>query len=39
MVGTIRSQVVVVGVCMESDQIQPLQCIIKEVSVNFCPGL
>ena len=37
MVGP-RSQVVVVGVCMEPDQIQPIQCIMKEVSVNFVLG-
>jgi (R,R)-butanediol dehydrogenase/meso-butanediol dehydrogenase/diacetyl reductase len=37
MVGP-RGQVVVVGVCMEPDQIQPLQCIMKEVSVNFVLG-
>ena len=30
-----RGQVVVVGVCMEPDQIQPIQCIMKEVSINF----
>lgn len=34
MVGP-RGQVVVVGVCMEPDQIQPIQCIMKEVSINF----
>ena len=37
MVGP-RGQVVVVGVCMETDQIQPLQCILKEVSVDFVLG-
>ena len=37
MVGP-RGQVVVVGVCMESDEIQPVQCIFKEVSVNFVLG-
>jgi len=37
MVGP-RSQVVVVGVCMEPDQIQPIQCILKEVSINFVLG-
>jgi (R,R)-butanediol dehydrogenase/meso-butanediol dehydrogenase/diacetyl reductase len=37
MVGP-RSQVVVVGVCMETDQIQPMQGILKEVSVNFVLG-
>jgi len=37
MVGP-RSQVVVVGVCMEPDQIQPMQGILKEVSVNFVLG-
>lgn len=34
MVGP-RGEVVVVGVCMEPDQIQPIQCIMKEVSINF----
>jgi (R,R)-butanediol dehydrogenase / meso-butanediol dehydrogenase / diacetyl reductase len=34
MVGP-RGQVVVVGVCMEPDEIQPIQCIMKEVSINF----
>lgn len=33
-----RGQVVVVGVCMEPDQITPLKCIFKEVSVNFVLG-
>ena len=33
-----RGQVVVVGVCMEPDQITPLRCIFKEVSVNFVLG-
>jgi threonine dehydrogenase-like Zn-dependent dehydrogenase len=33
-----RGQIVVVGVCMEPDQIQPVQCIFKEVSVNFVLG-
>jgi (R,R)-butanediol dehydrogenase/meso-butanediol dehydrogenase/diacetyl reductase len=28
-------QVVVIGVCMEPDQIMPLYCIFKEVSINF----
>jgi (R,R)-butanediol dehydrogenase/meso-butanediol dehydrogenase/diacetyl reductase len=37
MVGP-RGQVVVVGVCMEPDQIQPMNCIFKEVSVNFVLG-
>jgi (R,R)-butanediol dehydrogenase/meso-butanediol dehydrogenase/diacetyl reductase len=37
MVGP-RGQVVVVGVCMEPDTIQPLACIMKEVSVNFVLG-
>jgi threonine dehydrogenase-like Zn-dependent dehydrogenase len=35
---TPRGQVVVVGVCMEADEIQPLQCILKEVGVNFVLG-
>jgi (R,R)-butanediol dehydrogenase / meso-butanediol dehydrogenase / diacetyl reductase len=30
-----RGQVVVVGVCMEPDQITPVKCILKEVMVNF----
>jgi (R,R)-butanediol dehydrogenase/meso-butanediol dehydrogenase/diacetyl reductase len=33
-----RGQVMVVGVCMEADEIQPLQCIIREVEVNFSLG-
>ncbi len=33
-----RGQIVVVGVCMEADEIQPVQCIFKEVSVNFVLG-
>jgi (R,R)-butanediol dehydrogenase / meso-butanediol dehydrogenase / diacetyl reductase len=33
-----RGQVVVVGVCMESDEMQPLQCILREVSVDFVLG-
>jgi (R,R)-butanediol dehydrogenase/meso-butanediol dehydrogenase/diacetyl reductase len=33
-----RGQVVVVGVCMEADEIQPVQCILREVSVNFVLG-
>jgi (R,R)-butanediol dehydrogenase / meso-butanediol dehydrogenase / diacetyl reductase len=33
-----RGQIVVVGVCMEPDQIQPVQCIFKEISVNFVLG-
>lgn len=37
MVGP-RGQVVVVGVCMEPDQIVPIKCIMKEVSVNFVLG-
>jgi (R,R)-butanediol dehydrogenase / meso-butanediol dehydrogenase / diacetyl reductase len=28
-------QIVVIGVCMEPDQIMPLYCIFKEVSINF----
>lgn len=28
-------QVVVIGVCMEPDQIMPLHCIFKEVSIDF----
>jgi (R,R)-butanediol dehydrogenase / meso-butanediol dehydrogenase / diacetyl reductase len=33
-----RGQVVVVGVCMEADEIQPLQCIMREVDVSFVLG-
>jgi (R,R)-butanediol dehydrogenase/meso-butanediol dehydrogenase/diacetyl reductase len=33
-----RGQVVVVGVCMEADEIYPLQCILREVSANFVLG-
>ena len=33
-----RGQVVVLGVCMESDRIQPVLCVFKEVSVNFVLG-
>jgi len=33
-----RGQVVVLGVCMEPDQIMPLQCILKEVSLDFVLG-
>jgi threonine dehydrogenase-like Zn-dependent dehydrogenase len=33
-----RGQVMVVGVCMEADEIQPLQCIMREVDVNFVLG-
>jgi (R,R)-butanediol dehydrogenase/meso-butanediol dehydrogenase/diacetyl reductase len=33
-----RGHVVVVGVCMEPDQIQPMQCIFKEVGVSFVLG-
>jgi len=33
-----RGQVMVVGVCMEADEIQPLQCIIREVEVSFALG-
>ncbi len=31
-------QVVVMGVCMEPDQIMPVQCIFKEVSMEFALG-
>ena len=34
MVGR-RGQVVVIGVCMESDSIYPLSCVMKEVQINF----
>jgi (R,R)-butanediol dehydrogenase / meso-butanediol dehydrogenase / diacetyl reductase len=33
-----RGQVVVVGVCMEADEIQPLQCILREMNINFVLG-
>lgn len=33
-----RGQVVVVGVCMEIDQIRPAVCVQKEVSVDFVRG-
>jgi (R,R)-butanediol dehydrogenase/meso-butanediol dehydrogenase/diacetyl reductase len=33
-----RGQIVVVGVCMEPDQITPVKCIFKEVSLNFVLG-
>jgi (R,R)-butanediol dehydrogenase / meso-butanediol dehydrogenase / diacetyl reductase len=33
-----RGQVVVVGVCMEADEIQPMLCIMREVGVNFVLG-
>jgi len=33
-----RGQVIVLGVCMEPDQIMPLQCILKEVSLEFVLG-
>jgi (R,R)-butanediol dehydrogenase/meso-butanediol dehydrogenase/diacetyl reductase len=33
-----RGQVVVVGVCMETEEITPLQCILKEATVNFVLG-
>jgi (R,R)-butanediol dehydrogenase/meso-butanediol dehydrogenase/diacetyl reductase len=33
-----RGQVVVVGVCMEAEEIYPLQCILREVTVNFVLG-
>ncbi|HEY6394789.1 MAG TPA: alcohol dehydrogenase catalytic domain-containing protein [Candidatus Binataceae bacterium] len=30
-----RARVVVLGVCMEPDQIVPLKCIMKEISISF----
>jgi threonine dehydrogenase-like Zn-dependent dehydrogenase len=33
-----RGQITVVGVCMEPDEIQPIQCILREVDVNFVLG-
>jgi len=37
MVG-LHGQVVVLGVCMEADQIRPLTCILKEISIDFIVG-
>jgi threonine dehydrogenase-like Zn-dependent dehydrogenase len=34
MVGR-HGQVVVIGVCLESDSIFPLSCVMKEVQINF----
>jgi (R,R)-butanediol dehydrogenase/meso-butanediol dehydrogenase/diacetyl reductase len=34
MVGR-HGQVVVIGVCLESDSIYPLSCVMKEVQINF----
>jgi (R,R)-butanediol dehydrogenase/meso-butanediol dehydrogenase/diacetyl reductase len=33
-----QGEVIVIGVCMEPDQIMPLYCIFKEVSINFALG-
>jgi threonine dehydrogenase-like Zn-dependent dehydrogenase len=33
-----RAEVVVVGLCMDSDQIQPMTCILKEVNMIFVRG-
>jgi (R,R)-butanediol dehydrogenase/meso-butanediol dehydrogenase/diacetyl reductase len=33
-----RGAIVVVGVCMEPDQIMPLKCVIKETVINFSLG-
>jgi (R,R)-butanediol dehydrogenase / meso-butanediol dehydrogenase / diacetyl reductase len=33
-----RGTIVVVGVCMEPDQIMPLKCIMKETAINFSLG-
>src|SRR5262249_25975491 len=33
-----RGQVTVVGVCMEPEEIQPIQCILREVDVTFVLG-
>ena len=30
-----RGQIVVIGVCLESDQIMPLNCIAKELRIDF----
>ena len=39
-IGTVglHGRVVVLGVCMEPDQIRPLTCILKEISVEFIVG-
>jgi (R,R)-butanediol dehydrogenase/meso-butanediol dehydrogenase/diacetyl reductase len=37
MVG-LHGRVVVLGVCMEPDQIRPLTCILKEISIDFIVG-
>ena len=31
-------QVIVIGVCMEADQIVPMQCVLKELSIHFALG-
>ncbi|HXW84846.1 MAG TPA: zinc-binding dehydrogenase, partial [Candidatus Binataceae bacterium] len=31
-------QVVVIGVCMEPDLINPMQCVLKEISIDFALG-
>jgi (R,R)-butanediol dehydrogenase / meso-butanediol dehydrogenase / diacetyl reductase len=33
-----RGQILVVGVCMETDEIQPVQCILREVDLAFALG-
>ncbi|HJU12585.1 MAG TPA: zinc-binding dehydrogenase [Candidatus Binataceae bacterium] len=33
-----RGQIMVVGVCMEPDEIQPVQCILREVDLSFALG-
>jgi 2-desacetyl-2-hydroxyethyl bacteriochlorophyllide A dehydrogenase len=37
MVG-LHGRVVVIGVCMEPDQIRPLTCVLKEISIDFIVG-
>jgi (R,R)-butanediol dehydrogenase/meso-butanediol dehydrogenase/diacetyl reductase len=34
----VHGRVVVLGVCMEPDQIRPLNCILKEISIDFIVG-
>jgi len=34
----LHGRVVVLGVCMEPDQIRPLTCILKEISIEFIVG-
>jgi threonine dehydrogenase-like Zn-dependent dehydrogenase len=34
----LHGRVVVLGVCMEPDEIRPLTCILKEISIDFIVG-